>query len=91
MVKNLLDSRLSSLQVLRGLYAVIPNDIYLNTVTQAEDGTVTVSGIAETTSRVYAFVSSLSESKFFDGVKTKATSGKKTAARISSLLKSNLS
>lgn len=77
MVKNLLDSRLSSLQVLRGLYAVIPNDIYLNTVTQAEDGTVTVSGIAETTSRVYAFVSSLSESKFFDGVKTKATSGKK--------------
>jgi Tfp pilus assembly protein PilN len=96
LVKNLLNSRLSSLQVLRGLYSVIPNDIYLNTVTQNEEGTITVSGIAETTSRVYAFVSSLSESKFFDGVKTKSTSGKKDrgkdliAFEIEFMLSSNI-
>ena len=76
-IRGLLDSRLTSLEVLRGLYAVIPKDIYLNSINATEDGIVTINGIAETTSRVYAFVSSLSESKPFDGVKTKSTTGKK--------------
>ncbi len=77
LIRGLLDSRLSSLEVLRGLYAIIPKDIYLNSVNQNEEGVVTINGIAETTSRVYAFVGSLSESKIFDGVKTKSTAGKK--------------
>jgi Tfp pilus assembly PilM family ATPase/Tfp pilus assembly protein PilN len=76
-IKGLLESRLSSLEVLRGLYAIIPNDIYLNSINQNEAGVITINGIAETTSRVYAFVGSLSESKIFDGVKTKSTAGKK--------------
>lgn len=77
LIRGILDSRLSSLEALRGLYAVVPNDIYLNSVNQAEDGVITISGIAETTSRVYSFVSTLSESRIFNGVKTKSTSGKK--------------
>ena len=77
MVRELLNSRLSSLKILRGLYAVITKDIYLNSINETEDGVITINGIAETTSRVYAFVSSLSESKFFDGVKTKSTASKK--------------
>lgn len=77
MIRELLDSRLTSLEVLRVLYALIPNDIYLNSINAAEDGVITINGIAETTSRVYAFVSSLGESKSFDGVKTKSTAGKK--------------
>lgn len=76
-VKELLNSRLTALKILRGLYVVIPKDIYLNSITSAEDGIVVISGIAETTSRVYAFVGSLSESEIFDGVKTKSTSVKK--------------
>lgn len=76
-VQELLSSRLTALKILRGLYVVIPKDIYLNSITSAEDGIVVISGIAETTSRVYAFVGSLSESKIFDGVKTKSTSVKK--------------
>jgi|CXWL01.1.fsa_nt_gi Tfp pilus assembly PilM family ATPase/Tfp pilus assembly protein PilN len=76
-IRGLLDSRLTSLEILRGLYAVIPKDIYLNSINATEDGVVTINGIAETTSRVYAFVGSLSESKSFDGVKTKSTAGKK--------------
>ncbi len=76
-VQELLNSRLTALKVLRGLYVVIPKDIYLNSITSAEDGIVVITGIAETTSRVYSFVSSLSESKIFDGVKTKSTSAKK--------------
>ena len=76
-VRDLLESRLAGMEVLRGLYAIIPNDIYINSLNVTEEGVVTVNGIAETTSRVYAFVSSLSESKSFDGVKTKSTSGKK--------------
>ncbi|MBL8012881.1 MAG: pilus assembly protein PilM [Candidatus Omnitrophica bacterium] len=77
LIRGILDSRLNSLEALRGLYAVVPNDIYLNSVNQSEDGLITINGIAETTSRVYAFVSTLSESKIFNGVKTKSTSGKK--------------
>lgn len=76
-VQELLSSRLAALKMLRGLYVIIPKDIYLNSITSAEDGIVVISGIAETTSRVYAFVSSLSDSKIFDGVKTKSTSAKK--------------
>jgi Tfp pilus assembly PilM family ATPase/Tfp pilus assembly protein PilN len=76
-VRELFDSRLGTLTVMRELYAMIPTDIYLNTVNITEDGLVSINGIAETTSRVYAFVSSLSGSPVFDGVKTKSTSGKK--------------
>jgi len=76
-VRDLYDSRVTTLEVMRELYSMIPKDIYLNTVNIAEDGLININGIAETTSRVYAFVTSLSESKVFDGVKTKSTSGKK--------------
>ena len=76
-VRELMESRLQGLEVLRGLYAIIPNDIYLNTLNVGEDGVIGMTGIAETTSRVYAFVSALNESKYFDGVKTKSTAGKK--------------
>ncbi len=76
-IRELFDSRLTALEAMRELYNMIPNDIYLNTVNIAEDGLVSINGIAETTSRVYAFVSSLSASPAFDGVKTKSTSGKK--------------
>ncbi len=76
-VRDLMGSRLKGLGTLRGLYAIIPNDIYLNALNMTQDGVISMTGIAETTSRVYAFVSSLSESKYFDGVKTKSTTGKK--------------
>lgn len=76
-IRDLYESRLGPLEVMRELYNIIPKDIYLNTINITEEGLITINGIAETTSRVYAFVSSLSESKSFDGVKTKSTSGKK--------------
>lgn len=96
-VRDLMESRLQGLETLRGLYTMIPNDIYLNTLTFSEDGVIDITGIAETTSRVYAFVSSLSESKYFDGVKTKSTTGKKDRGKdavafdIEFVLKSNVS
>jgi Tfp pilus assembly PilM family ATPase/Tfp pilus assembly protein PilN len=76
-VRDLFESRLGTLEAMRELYSIIPNDIYLNTVNVTEDGLVNINGMAETTSRVYAFVSSLSGSPEFDGVKTKSTAGKK--------------
>jgi Tfp pilus assembly PilM family ATPase/Tfp pilus assembly protein PilN len=76
-VRDLSASRVGPLEIMRELYGMIPNDIYLNTINLTEDGVVNINGMAETTSRVYAFVSSLSESPVFDGVKTKSTAGKK--------------
>ena len=76
-IKDYLDSRLVSLETIRELYRIIPNEIYLQNVTMDDEGTITIDGVSVSMSRVFAVVSSLEESELFKGVKTKSTATKK--------------
>lgn len=76
-VKQYLQGRMISLDVIQELYKRTPNQIYLNTISYDEDGTLTISGISDTMSRVFTYVKTLSDSTMFKNVKTKSTATKK--------------
>ena len=76
-VKGYLKSRMIGLEVVRTLYQLIPDEIYLQSISLDENGTVEISGVSETMSRVFNFVTALEESDLFKNVKTKSTSARK--------------
>lgn len=77
LVKDYLNSRMVSLDVLNELYRLIPDEIYLNAINLDEKGTLTIQGVSESMSRVFSLVSALEESDMFKGVKTTSTTAKK--------------
>jgi hypothetical protein len=77
LVRNYIQGRMTSLDILHELYSITPNTIYLNNVSMDNDGTVTVSGVAESMSEVYAFKKSLEGAGMFAGVKDPSTTPKK--------------
>ena len=76
-IKAYLSSRLMPLEAVRELYEIIPQDVYLNSFSLDENGKVTIDGISDSMSQVFALVGSLENSKFFKSVKTKSTTAKK--------------
>ncbi|MBI3602315.1 MAG: pilus assembly protein PilM [Candidatus Omnitrophica bacterium] len=76
-VRQYLQSRMISLDIIHELYRITPVQIYLNTVALEEDGTLTVSGISDSMSQVFSYVKALSDSSLFKNVKTKSTTTKK--------------
>ncbi len=76
-VKGYLQERMVSLDIIRELYRVTPSQIYLNTISVDEDGSLTMSGISDSLSRVFSYVKTLSDSPMFKNVKTKSTATKK--------------
>ncbi|NTV28817.1 MAG: pilus assembly protein PilM [Candidatus Omnitrophica bacterium] len=67
-----------SLEAIRELYRLTPEDIYLNNISMDDaTGSITVQGAATTMSHVFTFVTALESSDLFEGVKTKSTSTKK--------------
>lgn len=76
-VKKYLQGRMISLDILHELYIVTPAQIYLNTIVLDENGTLTISGISDSMSRVFSYVKILSDSSMFKNVKTKSTATKK--------------
>ncbi len=76
-IKEYVDSRMVSLDVLNELYRYIPDEIYLKSVLMDEDGIISIEGTSDTMSLVFNLVSSLEDSELFKGVKTKSTAAKK--------------
>lgn len=76
-IKDYLNSRMVSLEVLRELYTLIPDEIYVQNVIMDQNGTIDLQGISESTSRIFEFNKALEDSKLFKGVKTKSTTAKK--------------
>jgi len=76
-VKQYLQGRMISLDIIHELYKRTPNQIYLNTIVFDEDGSLTISGVSDTMSRVFTYVKTLSDSSLFKNVKTKSTATKK--------------
>src|SRR3989338_6974277 len=76
-IKDYLNSRMVSLEILRELYNLIPDEIYIQNIAIEENGSIDLQGISESTSRIFEFNKSLEDSTLFKGVKTKSTTAKK--------------
>jgi len=76
-LKDFVNSRMVTLEVLRTLYQLIPEEIYLENISVEDDGTINIRGVSESMSRVFNFVTALEESDLFKNVKTKSTTAKK--------------
>jgi len=76
-VKNYFHNRLVALNTLNELYNIIPEVIYLESVTLEQDGKIIIQGISESMSRVFALVGTLEDSPLFKSVKTTSTTAKK--------------
>jgi Tfp pilus assembly PilM family ATPase/Tfp pilus assembly protein PilN len=76
-VRQYLQGRMVSLDIINELYRVTPPQIYLNIIAMDEDGALTVNGISDSMSRVFSYVKALSDSPMFKNVKTKSTATKK--------------
>lgn len=80
LVKNYLNSRGFSLEVLTELHNITPEDVELTEI-RYEEEKFTVRGTADATSSVFSFVDNMSKSKLFKDVKTKYTSKRKDGQR----------
>ncbi len=76
-IKDYLNSRMVGLDVMSSIYQMIPDEMYLENVMLDDNGTITLQGIADSTSIVFNFVTALQESTFFKAVETKSTTTKK--------------
>lgn len=76
-IKDYINSRMVSLDIINEIYRLIPNEIYLQSILIDENGSVELIGTSESMSRVFNFVSALEESELFKSVKTKSTTAKK--------------
>lgn len=76
-LKDFLNGRMVTMDVLKTLYQLIPQEIYLENIAIEEDGTIVIRGVSESMSRVFNFVTALEESDLFKNVKTRSTTAKK--------------
>lgn len=77
LVREYLKERMVSLETLKGLYDVTPTEIYLSNISLSETGDISIEGVSDSMSRVFAYVKALEDSRLFKGVKTKSTATKK--------------
>ncbi len=89
-VKNYLSGRMVSLDVIHELYRVTPTQIYLNVIALNDDGSLMVSGVSDSMSRVFSYVKALSDSPMFKNVKTKSTATKKDNGKDVAVFELNL-
>ena len=83
-VQGYLQGRMVSLDIIRELYKITPTPIYLNTIALDDEGTITMAGIAasssgisDSLSLVHSYEKALSESSMFTDVKEKSLTPKK--------------
>ncbi len=75
-IKDYTGDRLITLDTLKTLYGLLPDEIYLQSINFDENGTIEIAGISESMSRVFNLVTALEDSDLFKNVKTKSTSTK---------------
>lgn len=76
-VKKLIESRGKELQVLKIINDYVGDDVYFAQVDYDSEGRVTLTGTANSMSRVFAFVTQLRDSNRFESVETKETKSRK--------------
>jgi len=76
-IKGYINGRMTVLDTIQELYALIPDEIYLENILIDENGHIQIRGVSESMSRVFNFVSALEDSMLFKSVKTTSTTAKK--------------
>lgn len=75
-IKDYTDERLVTLDIVKALYDLIPEEMYLQSINFEDDGTIDIQGVSESMSRVFNLVTALEDSDLFKNVKTKSTTTK---------------
>jgi len=75
-IKDYTSDRLVTLDTVKTLYDLIPEEMYLQSITFEDNGSILIQGVSESMSRVFNLVTALEESPLFKSVKTKSTSTK---------------
>ncbi len=81
-IREYMQGRMVSLDAIRELSKVTPNDIYLTGISMEEDGAITLAGISQSMSQVFSYVKALDDSPLFNNAKTKSTSTKKEGNKV---------
>ena len=83
-VREFIESRLTSIEALKELFRIIPTEMYLQSYSLSDDGTISIQGIsdsakggAEAMSKVFSIVSDLEQSPLFKAVEIKSNVSKK--------------
>jgi len=76
-MKDYIETRMTSLDVVEEIYRHIPNEIYLQNIFLDEEGTINIQGISESMSTVFNVVKALEDSTLFKNVKTRSTTASK--------------
>jgi Tfp pilus assembly protein PilN len=76
-LRQYMASRDVSLEAIRELYRLIPQEIYLTSINVDGAGSLSIQGVSDSMSQVFTFVTALESSPLFEGVKTKSTAAKK--------------
>ncbi len=76
-LREYLQARQMPLEAIRELYGIVPEEMYLSNVTMDDAGNISIQGVSESMSRVFAVVTALEDSPLFENVKTKSTTAKK--------------
>lgn len=76
-LREYLETRMLPLEAMRELYRITPEEIYLTGVGMDDAGMLTISGVSDSMSKVFNFVTALESSPLFENVKTKSTATKK--------------
>jgi len=76
-IRNYLSTRGYSLEILNELHGLIPPDVYLDNIRFSEEREFSIKGTSESMSTVFALVSSMNKSIYFQNVKTKYTTKRK--------------
>lgn len=77
LVQAFFDKRMEVLDRFNLLYDYVTTDIYLSSIDIAEDGSLLIQGVTDSSSNVYNFVTMLKESGDFETVDLKSTTSKK--------------
>ncbi len=80
-LRDYLQARQLPLEAIRELYRIVPDEIYLSSITMDDTGSISLAGISDSMSKVFAFVTALEESPLFENVKTKSTTAKKERSK----------
>ncbi len=75
-IKDFTVDRLVSLDIIKTLYELIPDEMYLQSINLEDNGAISIQGTSESMARVFDFNTALVGSPLFKNVKIKSTASK---------------
>lgn len=80
-IKDYLNSRMTPLKLIKELYKILPEGIYLETINLDDKSSILIRGTSESMSLVFSLQTALEASSFFKSVETRSTSSKQNRGK----------